>query len=100
MPGLAWVNVTRTRARSTLAAAGLAVAVAVLTVVVGIIAAFRGAVVGTLLGSAVTVQVRGSDYAAAAAIVVLTGIGVANVLFLSIRERGAALPTATLLAEE
>lgn len=91
--GLAWINVSRTRARSALAAAGLAVAVAALTVVVGIVAAFRGAVVGTLLGSAVTVQVRGSDYTAVAAIIILAGTGVANVLFLSIRERGPELAT-------
>lgn len=91
--GLAWANVRRTPARSVLAGTGLAVAVAALSVVVGIVAGFRGAVVGTLLGSAVTVQVRGSDYAAVLAILILAGLGVANVLFLSIRERGPELAT-------
>lgn len=91
--GLAWVNVRRTRGRSALAAAGLAIAVAALTVIIGVVSAFRGAVVGSLLGNAVAVQVRGADYAAVAAIVVLAGVGVANVLFLNIRERGPELAT-------
>lgn len=58
--GLAWVNVRRTRGRSALAAAGLAIAVAALTVIIGVVSAFRGAVVGSLLGNAVAVQVRGA----------------------------------------
>lgn len=90
---LAWANVTRNRARSLLAAAGLGTAAAALTVIVGVLYAFRGAVVGTLLGSAVTVQVHGADYAAVAAIVLLAGAGVANVLFLNIRERGTEIAT-------
>ena len=91
--GLAWTNLARNKARSFLAAAGVAVAVTALTEILGIVTAFRGAVVGTLLGSAVTVQVRGADVASVAAIMLLAGVGVANVLFLNIRDRGSELAT-------
>ncbi|WP_158607556.1 ABC transporter permease [Flexivirga caeni] len=91
--GLGWVNATRRPGRSVLAAAGLAIAVAALGVIAGILTVFRGNVVGTLLGNTVSVEVRGSDKAAVIAILILAGIGVANVLFLEIRERGTELAT-------
>lgn len=91
--GLAWTNVRRTLGRSVVAAVGLGVAAAALTLIAGITIGFHGAVVGTLLGNAVAVQVRGADYAAITAILVLAGVGVANVLYLSIRDRGPELAT-------
>lgn len=91
--GLAWTNVRRTLGRSLVAAVGLGIAAAALTLIAGITIGFHGAVVGTLLGNAIAVQVRGADYAAITAILVLAGVGVANVLYLSIRDRGAELAT-------
>jgi ABC-type antimicrobial peptide transport system permease subunit len=55
--------------------------------------AFRGTVVGSLLGNAVAVQVRGVDYVAVAATIALGVMAVADVLFLNIRERAAELAT-------
>jgi len=50
-------------------------------------------VVGSLLGNAVAVQVRGPDYVAAAATLVLGVLAVTDVLFINIRERAADLAT-------
>lgn len=91
--GLAWVNLRRVPQRAVLAGIALTVAVAALVLVTGIQAAFQGAVVGTLLGDAVTIQVRGADIAAVAGICLLAGIGVANVTFLNLRERAGELAT-------
>ena len=93
---LALTNLSRARVRTVLAAAGVAVAVAVCTALLGIAQAFQGAIVGTALGDAVAIQVRAADYAAGAAILLLALVGVAAVLYLNIRERGAEL--ATLMA--
>ena len=89
--GLAVVNVLRTPGRSLVGAFSLAVGVAALTLLTAVTLAFRGAVVGSLLGNAVAVQVRGVDYVAVTATVVLGVLAVADVLFLNIRERAAEL---------
>ena len=91
--GLALLNVTRTPGRSLLGAVSLAVGVAGLTLVTAITIAFRGVVVGSLLGDAVAVQVRGVDYVALGATVALGVLAVADVLLVSIRERAAELAT-------
>jgi ABC-type antimicrobial peptide transport system permease subunit len=79
-----------------MAALSLAIGVAALTLLLAASLAFKGALVGSVLGSAVSVQVRASDVIAVVAITLL-GVGaVADVLFLNIRERAAEL--ATLLA--
>lgn len=61
----------------------------------GISTAFEGEVAGSLLGDAVSVQVRSSDYAAAAVAALLGAAAVADVLYLNVRERAAeyALPS-------
>jgi putative ABC transport system permease protein len=89
--GLAVVNVLRTPGRSLVGALSLAVGVAALTMLTAVTLAFRGAVVGSLLGNVVAVQVRGADYAAVTATVALGVLAVADVLFLNIRERAAEL---------
>lgn len=89
--GLALINVLRTPARSLAAALALAVGLAALTLLLAITAVFHGAVVGTLLGNAVAVQVRGVDYVAVVVIIVLGAGAVADVLYLGIRERAAEL---------
>lgn len=90
---LGLVNLARTRARVAVSASGLTVAVAAFTLLLAITVAFQGAVVGTLLGDAVAVQARGADYAATFATLLLAGVGVANVLYLNIRDRGAEIAT-------
>jgi putative ABC transport system permease protein len=91
--GLAIANVLRTPGRSLVGALSLAVGVAALTMLTAVTLAFRGAIVGSLLGNAVAVQVRGVDYVAVAATVALGVLAVADVLFLNIRERAAELAT-------
>jgi putative ABC transport system permease protein len=91
--GLAIINVLRTPGRGLVGALSLAVGVAALTMLTAVTLAFRGAVVGSLLGNAVAVQVRAVDYVAVAATVALGVLAVADVLFLNIRERAAELAT-------
>jgi ABC-type antimicrobial peptide transport system permease subunit len=91
--GLAVANVTRTPGRTVAAALGLATSVAALTLLSAITYAFKGVVVGSLLGNAVAVQVRGVDYIAVAAMVVLGVLTVADVVFLNVSERAAELAT-------
>jgi ABC-type antimicrobial peptide transport system permease subunit len=54
---------------------------------------FRGAIVGNLLGDAISLSVRGPDAVAAVATVLLGAAAVADVLYLNIRERSAELAT-------
>ena len=91
--GLAVVNVLRTPGRTLVGALSIAIGVAALTLLVGVTLAFRGAVVGTLLGDVVTVQVRGVDYVAVAATVILGVLAVADALLISITERAPELAT-------
>ena len=90
---LAAVNVLRTPGRALIGAISLAIGIAALTLLAAVTFAFRGVLVGSLLGDAVAVQVRGVDYVAVIATVALGVLAVADVIFLNIRERGAELAT-------
>jgi ABC-type lipoprotein release transport system permease subunit len=90
---LALANLRRLPARTLLGAAGLVIGVAALTVLVAIERSFGGTLVGTLLGSAISVQVRGSDFVAVVLTIILAGVSVADVLYLNLRERSAELAT-------
>ena len=90
---LALLNVARTPGRTLIGVVSLAVGIAALTLLTAVTFAFRGVVVGSLLGDAVAVQVRGVDYIAAGATVALGVLAVADVVFLNIRERAAELAT-------
>jgi putative ABC transport system permease protein len=89
--GLAATNVLRTPGRALTGAVGLAVGITALTMLAAVSLTFRGVVVGSLLGNAVAVQVRGVDYIAVAATVLLGVLAVADVVFLNITERAAEL---------
>lgn len=91
--GVAVANVARVPSRTALGAAGLAIGVAALTILVALNAAFQGVLVGTLLGNAVSVQVRGVDLASVAFTIALGGLSVADVLFLNVRERAPEFVT-------
>jgi putative ABC transport system permease protein len=90
---LALLNVARTPGRTLIGVVSLAVGIAALTMLTAVTVAFRGVVVGSLLGDAVAVQVRGVDYTAAGATAALGVLAVADVVFLNIRERAAELAT-------
>ncbi|WP_262283080.1 FtsX-like permease family protein [Micromonospora sp. MA102] len=93
LPGLALVNLVRTPGRTVLGAGALAIGVAALTLVAAAAYAFRGAIVGSLLGDTVSLGVRGADTLAAVATVLLGAAAVADVLYLNIRDRAAELAT-------
>lgn len=90
---LAAVNVLHTPGRAAVGAVSLAVGVTALTILTAVTFDFRGVVVGSLLGNAVAVQVRGVDYVAVTATVALGVLAVADVVFLNIRERAPELAT-------
>jgi putative ABC transport system permease protein len=91
--GLALTNLARVPGRSLLGAASLAVGVCALTLLLGLTLAFRGVLVGSLLGDAISVQIRAVDYVAVAATMLLGTLAVADVLYLDIRERAAEFST-------
>jgi putative ABC transport system permease protein len=93
LPGLAFVNLARLPLRTALGAAGLALGVAALTVLVAIERSFQGTLVGTLLGNAVSLQVRGSDFVAIGLTIALAAVSAADVLYLNLRERAAEFLT-------
>jgi ABC-type antimicrobial peptide transport system permease subunit len=90
---MALSNLFRVPARTVLGGSGLVIGVAALTVLVAVNRAFQGVLVGTLLGQALSVQVRGVDFLSAVMAMVLGGLSVADVVFLSLRERAAELVT-------
>lgn len=109
--GMAATNIARTPGRSLLGALSLAVGVCALTLLLAVTLAFRGELVGSLLGDAISVHVRGVDYVAAAVTVALGALAIADVLYLNIRERSGEFavlraigwrerPLATLVALE
>jgi putative ABC transport system permease protein len=91
--GLAALNVLRTPGRALVGALSLAIGITALTVLAALTFAFHGVIVGSLLGDAVAVQVRGIDYLAVIATVALGVLAVADVVFLNIRERAPELAT-------
>jgi ABC-type antimicrobial peptide transport system permease subunit len=93
LSGLAVVNLTRLPLRTALGSAGLAIGVAALTVLVAIERGFQGTLVGTLLGNAVSLQVRGPDFVAIGLTIGLAAVSAADVLYLNLRERAAEFVT-------
>jgi hypothetical protein len=90
---LALLNVTRAPGRTLIGVVSLAVGIAALTMLTAVTVADHGQIAGSLLGDAVSVQVRSVDYVAAGATVALGVLAVADVVFLNIRERAAELAT-------
>ncbi len=91
--GLALANLARTPGRTLLGASALGIGVAALTLVTAAAYAFRGAIVGSLLGDTISLSVRDADTIAAVATVLLGAAAVADVLYLNIRDRAAELAT-------
>jgi putative ABC transport system permease protein len=88
---MAVANTLAVPGRSVLGALGLAVGILALTMLLAVTLAFRGAVVGSVLGDAVSVQVRTIDYVSVAITLALGILGLADVLYLNVRDRGAEL---------
>jgi putative ABC transport system permease protein len=88
---LAMANLRRLPGRTLLGAGGLFIGVGALTVLLAVNLAFRGALVGSLLGGVVSIQVRTADLASVILTVALGGFAVADVLMLNLRERAVEL---------
>jgi putative ABC transport system permease protein len=92
---LAVINILRTPGRTALGALSLAMGVCALTLLLGATFAFHDTLVGTLLGDAVAINIRASDYVAVIATIVLGLAAVTDVLFLNLRERSTEFATLT-----
>lgn len=90
---LAFANLWRTPGRTVLGVVSLAIGIAGATALLAVVRGFHGAVVGTLLGDAVSVQVREVDLIAVGAVLVLGIAAVADVLYLNVRERAGEIAT-------
>jgi putative ABC transport system permease protein len=89
VPGMAWSYVRRTPGRAAAGAAALGLGVATMTALAGVVVGFQGAVVGTLLGNAISVQARPVDLISAIFLGVL-GLGcLLDILYLDIREEAS-----------
>ena len=86
---LARSNLLRAPGRTLLGAVSLALGIAALTLIAMIDLAFHSSVSGTLLGDAVVLQTRPTDYLAAGVTALLGAVAVADVLYVNIRERAA-----------
>jgi putative ABC transport system permease protein len=87
--GMALGYLRRTPGRVVAGAAALGLGVAAMTALAGVIFGFQGAVVGTLLGDAVSVQARPVDVVTAVFLAIL-GLGcLVEILYLDIREEAS-----------
>ncbi|WP_430501494.1 FtsX-like permease family protein [Micromonospora trifolii] len=93
LAGLAVANLVRTPARTLAGATSLAAGVGAVTLIAAALWAFDDGMVGSLLGEAVSVQVRGVDLVAVGGVLLFGVLGVADVLYLNVRERAAEFAT-------
>ena len=93
LSGMAVADLLRVPGRALLGALSVAIGVCALTLLLAATVAFNDSLVGTLLGDAVAIEARTTDYVAVAAMVLLGAAAVADVLFLNLRERAAELAT-------
>ncbi len=87
--GLALANLWRLRGRSVVAAGSLAISVLVASVVFGVLVAFGGGVAHSLLGDAVSFEVRGADLVSAGLVVAIGAVAMVDVRIAEMRERAA-----------
>jgi ABC-type antimicrobial peptide transport system permease subunit len=69
-------------------------------VLIAVEQAFQGVLAGTVLGDAISVQIRGFDYLAVVLVIALAALSIADVLYLNLRERQAELVTLRTLGWE
>jgi hypothetical protein len=93
LAGLAARNLVRGRGRSAIAIISLAIGICSTIFLLAVTTSFNGQLAGDLLGQAVTVRVRGVDYAAVIVMLGLGAFGVSDVLYLNVRERAGELAT-------
>jgi putative ABC transport system permease protein len=86
---LGLANVRRMPSRNLAGGSGLLVASAAMTLLLAIDSAFGGSLVGTLLGNAVSVQVRGLDFLAVGLVALLGSLSLFDAVYLNLKERSA-----------
>ncbi len=91
--GLALRGLTRVPGRTIVSALALAISVAALTVLMGLVIAFKGTVAGSLLGEAVVIEVTTADFVAVIVTALLGAAVIAETLSLEVRERAPELAT-------
>jgi ABC-type lipoprotein release transport system permease subunit len=96
MTGMALVNIRRPWSRTVIAAATVFVGTASTTFLFSVNLAFQGALLGTVLGRFISIQVRAVDYVGVALVTALAALAVADVLMANLRDRSVEI--ATLLA--
>ncbi|MDQ1743224.1 MAG: putative transport system permease protein [Pseudonocardiales bacterium] len=84
---LAYRNLRAEPGRTGLGMAAVGVGSAGLTLLLAITVAFRGSVVGSVLGDAISLQARRVDYLAVVLTLLLAAVAVADVSYLNMRER-------------
>lgn len=89
--GLSMANLARRPGRTILAGISLALGVAATCILLAVNSAFAGSATGTLLGDAVTLNVRGVDVIAVGAVVLLGAVATADALYIGVRERAGEL---------
>ncbi len=87
---LAIAFLARRPGRALAACSSLALGVGALGILSGVLTGFQGAVVGTVLGNAVSLQVRGADIVAAVLLTMIGIGGLVDVLYLDLREQAPA----------
>jgi hypothetical protein len=87
LAGFAAANLRRRPGRALLGGAALALGTSAFMMLLAVTNQFQGSLVGTLLGEAIAVQIRGVDVAAVVAMLVLAGVAIADVLYLNVRDR-------------
>lgn len=91
--GLAVRGLTRVPGRTIVSALALAISVAALTVLLGLVIAFKGTVAGSLMGEAVVIEVTTADFVAVIVTALLGAAVIAETLSLEVRERAPELAT-------
>jgi hypothetical protein len=94
-PSFGLLMMSRRPGRAVLSSASVALAVASTTFLLAIVRSFHGVVVGSLLGDAVALQVRGPDLAAAVVLCCLGVTAVLTMMALSVAEDGPVFAALT-----
>jgi putative ABC transport system permease protein len=94
---MATSNLRRLPARTLLGSVGLLLGVGAFTLLLALNGAFRGALVGNLMGHYLSIQVRGADFLSVVLVIALGGLSVADVLYMNFNERAGELVTLATL---
>ncbi|MEV3872437.1 FtsX-like permease family protein [Streptomyces sp. NPDC049906] len=87
--GMALAGAARARGRTLLGITAVATAAAATLLLIAATTTFRGTLAGSLLGETISLQVRTTDIAAVATMIVLSTIAVGDVIYLGVQDRAA-----------